>query len=422
MTTTESTTADSMIDAHPEEVGMSSKALGNVTRLVQRYIDQGKYAGAISMVARHDQVVHFETYGNMDDEAARAMQPDTIVRAYSMTKPIASVALMQLYEEALFQLDDPVSAYIPELKDLKVMTGGTPDAPQVRDASREMTVRDVLMHTSGLVQRGSGSPIAELYARAGFTGHDTDFDLAEMVKRLGDIPLYCDPGSAWNYGISTDIVGYLCEVLSGQTLDRYLEERVLGPLGMVDTGFHVPESEASRLAACYTRATTPDAATGRLYTLQDAPGDSRYTRPRKFLSGAGGLVTTAADYMRFCRMLLNGGTLDGERILGSRTVEYMMMNHLPNDGDLASMGQPQFAETRMDGVGFGLGFAVLLDPTRSQTLGTPGEAYWGGAASTAFFVNPLEDLAVVFLTQLLPSSSYPIRRELRVATYQAIED
>src|SRR5690606_13349552 len=204
------------VEAAPEDVGMSSRALENIERVVQRYIDQGKYPGAITMVARHDQVVHFQTYGNMDDEAGKAMRPDAIVRAYSMTKPIASVALMQLYEQALFQLDDPVSAYIPELADLQVMVGGTADAPETRAPARPMTIRDVLMHTSGLVQRGSGSPIAELYSRAGFVGPDTEFPLSEMVKRLGQIPLYCDPGSEWNYGMSTDIVGYLCEVLSGQ--------------------------------------------------------------------------------------------------------------------------------------------------------------------------------------------------------------
>lgn len=417
-------TVDSLIQAEPEEVGMSSRALENVGRVVQRYIDQGKYAGAISMVARHDQVVHFQTYGNMDDEAGKAMRPDAIVRAYSMTKPIASVALMQLYEQALFQLDDPVSAYIPELSDLQVMTGGTADAPETRAPARAMTIRDVLMHTSGLVQRGSGSPIAELYDRAGFVGSDTQFSLAEMVKKLGQIPLYCDPGSEWNYGMSTDIVGYLCEVLSGQTLDVYLKEHIIDPLGMVDTGFTVPQASLDRFAACYKRDERSSLieSTGKHYSLQDSPAESPYLGPRPYLSGAGGLVTTASDYMQFCRMLLNGGTLDGERILGPRTVEFMQMNHLPTGGDLASMGQPQFGESTMEGIGFGLGFAVLLDPTKAQLLGTPGEAYWGGAASTAFFVNPEEDLALVFLTQLLPSSSYPVRRELRIATYQAIED
>jgi CubicO group peptidase (beta-lactamase class C family) len=416
------TTTKSMIDAKPEEVGMSSRQLENVRHLAQRYIDEGKFPGAITMIARRNRVVHFETYGSMDDEAGKAMQPDTIVRAYSMTKPIVSVGLMQLYERALFQLDDPVSAYVPEFKDQQVMVGGTVEDPKLRAPKREMTIRDVLMHTSGLVQRGTSSAIAQMYAAAGVNGNQSTFDLHEMVRRVGKIPLYCDPGSEWNYSISTDIVGYLCEVFSGQPLDHYLRDQIFEPLGMVDTGFHVRESEIDRFAACYDRDDTAVEATGKHYRLQDAPHGSVYTTPRTYFAGAGGLVTTASDYMNFSRMLANGGSLGSERILGPRTLEYMAMNHLPSGGDLASMGQPQFGETTMEGVGFGLGFAVLLDPTRSQVMGTPGEYYWGGAASTAFFINPAEELAVVFLTQLLPSSSYPIRRELRIATYQALTD
>ncbi|MDO9443726.1 MAG: serine hydrolase domain-containing protein [Dehalococcoidia bacterium] len=412
----------SLVDARPEDVGMSSQRLARMSRLIERYIEAGRYPGAISMVARRDRVVHFETYGIMDDEAGKAMQPDTIVRAYSMTKPIASVGLMQLYEESLFQLDDPVSAYVPAFRNQQVMVGGTVDDPQVRPASREMTIRDVLMHTSGLVQRGTANPIAEMYARAGVNGNESTFDLAEMVRRVGPLPLYCDPGSAWNYSISTDVVGYLCEVFSGQRLDDYLRERIFEPLGMPDTGFHVREGEIDRLAACYERDDSAFSGTGKYYRLQDAPEGSAYTTPRTYFAGAGGLVTTAADYMRFSRMLANGGSLEGERTLGPRTLEYMRINHLPNGTDLAGMGQPQFGETTMHGVGFGLGFAVLLDPTKSQVMGTPGEFYWGGAASTAFFINPAEELAVVFLTQLRPSSSYPIRRELRIAAYQAITD
>jgi len=409
-----------LVDARPEEVGMSSTGLQNVTSLVQRYVDDGRYAGAISMIARHDQVVHFEAYGSMDDEAAKPMTHDAIVRAYSMTKPIASVALMQLYEEGLFQLDDPASAYIPEFAGLEVFAGGTADDYRTRPAAREMTVRDVLMHTSGLIGRGDGTPVGRMYAAAGLRGSESDGTLHDMIRKVGELPLACDPGSQWNYGISPDVVGYLVEVISGQPFDRYLEERIFRPLAMPDTGFHVRESEFDRFAACYER--DDEAGGGKRYRLQDAPAGSHYTTPRTYFSGAGGLVTTATDYMRFSRMLANGGTLDGERLLGPRTIEFMAMNHLPTGGDLATMGQPQFGETTMEGVGFGLGFAVLLDPTRAQLLGTPGEYYWGGAASTAFFVSPAEDLAVVFLTQLRPSSSYPIRRELRIATYSAITD
>lgn len=414
------TRALDLVDARPEEVGMSSERLQNVTHLVQRYVDEGKFAGAISMIARRDRVVHFETYGSMDDEAGKPMTHDAIVRAYSMTKPIASVALMQLYEEGLFQLNDPVSAYVPEFAELTVFAGGDESDFTTRAPSREMTVRDVLMHTSGLIGSAHDSPVGRMYAAAELQGSSSSGTLQEMVRKLGELPLYCDPGSEWNYGISTDVVGYLVEVISGEPFDRYLDERVFQPLGMPDTGFHVRESEFERFAACYERDDEADG--GNRYRLQDAPAGSHYTTPGTYFSGAGGLVSTSADYMRFSRMLTNGGELEGERVLGTRTVEFMAMNHLPTGGDLASMGQPQFGETTMEGIGFGLGFAVLLDPTRAQLLGRPGEFYWGGAASTAFFVSPAEDLAVVFLTQLRPSSSYPIRRELRIATYQAITD
>ena len=404
------------IEAAPEDVGMSTPGLRNVSRLVQRYIDEGKLPGAISLVARRGKVVHFETHGEMDAERHTPMRSDTIFRFYSMTKPIASVGLMLLYEEGRFQLEDPVSRFIPELAGLKVLAGGTADAYQVREAAREMTVRDLLMHTSGLVGRDSDSPVGELYRRAGFAGADSPFTLAEMVRRLGQLPLEVDPGSRWIYGISTDLVGYLCEVLSGLPFDRYLEERILGPLGMVDTGFSVPESEVDRFAANYA----PQAGTPR-YRLVDDPRSSPYTRRRTYFSGSGGLVSTAADYLRFCRMLANGGHLDGVRILGPRTLRLMTINHLPGGKDLATLAQTA-GETAREGVGFGLGFAVLLDQAVAQIIGTPGEFYWGGAASTAFFVNPVEDLIMIFLTQLRPSSTYPIRRELRATIYAAIDD
>jgi CubicO group peptidase (beta-lactamase class C family) len=238
-----------------------------------------------------------------------------------------------------------------------------------------------------------------------------------MVRRLGRIPLQVDPGSQWIYGISTDLVGYLCEVISGLPFDRYLEERILGPLGMVDTSFSVPGSKVDRFAANYG----PDAGGSKQYRLVDDPSTSPYARPRTYFSGSGGIVSTAVDYYRFCSMLLNGGELDGVRILGPRTLQLMTMNHLPGGKDLATMAQSA-GETAREGIGFGLGFAVLLDPAVAQIVGTPGEFYWGGAASTAFFVNPKDELIMIFLTQLRPSSTYPIRRELRATIYSAIID
>jgi CubicO group peptidase (beta-lactamase class C family) len=404
------------LEAAPEDVGMSSTRLRNVSRLVQSYIDDEKLPGAISLVARRDKIVHFQTYGLMDVERAKPMRPDTIFRFYSMTKPIASVGLMMLYEEGRFQLEDPASKYIPELKDLKVFVDGTRDSYQVREPAREMTVRDLLMHTSGLIGRDAASPIGELYRAAGFAGPDSAFTLAEMVDKLGRIPLQCDPGSRWIYGISTDLVGHLCEVLSGMPFDRYLDERILGPLGMHDTSFSVPADKVERFAANYG----PRAGSPR-YTLVDDPASSSYTRPRAYFSGSGGLVSTADDYLRFCRMLANGGQLEDVRILGPRTLQLMTLNHLPGGKDLATMAQ-NAGETQREGQGFGLGFAVLLDQTVAQIIGTPGEFFWGGAASTAFFVNPKEELIMIFLTQLRPSATYPIRRELRATIYSAIID
>jgi CubicO group peptidase (beta-lactamase class C family) len=406
---------DRFVDAAPEEVGLSSAGLGHLSRLVQRYIDDQKLPGAISLVARRGSVVHFETYGQMDVERAKPMRSDAIFRFYSMTKPIASIGLMMLYEEGLFQLEDPAEKFIPELRGLQVFEAGTAASYTTRPPARPMTVRDLLMHTSGLVARDTQSPLGDLYRRAGFRGADSEFTLAEMITRLRAMPLACDPGSRWIYGISTDLVGYLCEVLSGLTLDRYLQERILGPLGMVDTAFTVPAAKADRFCALYA----PRDGSPR-YRLVDDPATSGYVRGRTYFSGAGGLVSTAADYVRFCRMLLNGGTLDGARILGPRTLRLMTLNHLPGNTDLATMAQ-NGGETNREGQGFGLGFAVLLDQAVAQIVGTPGEFYWGGAASTAFFVNPAEELIVLFLTQLRPSSTYPIRRELRSIVYSAID-
>jgi CubicO group peptidase (beta-lactamase class C family) len=411
-----------LVETEPEAVGLSSARLGNVTRLVQGYVDSGKIPGAIALVARRGKIAYAETFGRADAEAGRPMAMDTIFRIYSMTKPIASVALMTLYEEGKFQLDDPASKFIPEIKGLKVFAGGTADQYAVREPEREMTVRDLLMHTSGLVGAGIVAdptmPVSTLYNRAELHGSRSGGTLAEMVRKLGELPLQVDPGSRWIYGISTDLVGYLCEVIGGMPFDRFLEERIFRPLGMSDTGFTVPAAKLDRFAANYRPGGEGEAS----YVCIDRPDESSiYARPRTYFSGAGGLVSTAGDYLRFCKMLGNGGALDGARILGPRTLHYMAINHLPGGRDLTAMGG-RLGETAMHGIGFGLGFAVLLDPATAQIVGTPGEYYWGGAASTAFFVSPGEEMIMIFLTQLMPSSTYPFRRELRATIYGAIED
>src|SRR5499426_1931757 len=406
------------IEASPEDVGLSSAGVARLQRHIQAYVDAGKLPGAISMVQRRGKVVHFQTYGRRDLEAGTPVEPETLFRIYSMTKPIVSVGLMTLYEEGCFQLDDPVAQYIPQFRGLKVLAGGTGDAPQVREPAREMTVADLLRHTSGLVNQ-SDAVLGDAYTRLGLLTSSSSGTLADMVEKLGTLPLKCDPGAQFNYGISTDVVGYLCEVLSGQRLDDFLRACLLGPLGMVDTGFAVAYEDVKRFAACYR----PGTAGEPLLVVEDRPDtSSRYTQPRTYLSGAGGMVSTASDYMRFCKMLANGGELDGQRILGPRTLAFMALNHLPGGRDLAHMSPASAGETSRAGVGFGLGFACVLDPAVLGGLSIPGEYYWGGAASTAFWITPAEDLAVVFMTQVRPSSTYPIRRELRALIYGSIVD
>jgi CubicO group peptidase (beta-lactamase class C family) len=408
-------TADGIerVEAAPEEVGLSSRGLAHLSRHVQGYIDDGKLPGAITLVARRGKIVHFETHGRRDVEANQPVEPDTIFRIFSMTKPIVSVALMTLYEEGRFQVDDPVSAYIPQFKGLPVIDGsGT------RPPVREMTIADLLRHTSGLTSR-TDTVLGPAYEEAGLWTSSSAGTLAEAIDKLGNLPLKCDPGAQFNYGISTDVVGYLCEVLSGQRLDDFLRARILEPLGMTDTDFYVQEAELNRFAANYR----PGGDGEPRIVLTDRPdGSSRYGSPRGYLSGAGGLVSTASDYARFCKMLANGGEYKGERIVGPRTLRYMTQNHLPEGRDLAEMGAEGASESRREGVGFGLGFAVLFDAAKAGVVGTLGEYYWGGAASTAFWVSPADELFVVFMTQLQPSSTYPIRREMRAITYGSIID
>ena len=402
----------------PEDVGLSPERLARIAPFFRtRYVETGRLPGVLTLVARQGQVAHLECTGYADVEHQVAVRPDTIFRIYSMTKPVTSVALLSLYEEGQFQLDDPVSRFIPSFAGLRVWEDGTPDKFRTTFPEREMTIRDLLTHTSGLTYGFMlRHPVDAIYrARA---VERLDQTLAEMVDALADVPLLFSPGARWSYGVSTDVVGRLVEVMSGMPLDRFFASRIFGPLGMVDTGFEVPAAAAAdgRLSASYL-ATGDDGM-----MLIDPVATSAYLRPQVLLSGGGGLVSTAADYLRFCRMLLNGGSLDGARLLGRKTVELMTSNHLPTGGDLASMGQPVFSETSYEGIGFGLGVSVVLDPSRAQVVGSVGEYAWGGMASTYFWVDPSEDLIAILMTQLVPSSAYPIRRELKVLVNQAIVD
>ena len=394
--------------ATPEDVGLSGSRLYKIDHLTRRYINEGKLPGTITLVARRGKVVHLSCQGKMDVEADKDMDDDTIFRIYSMTKPVTSVALMMLYEDGRFQLDCPVSRYIPSFGRLRVFT---PEG--LVDAEREMTIRDLLTHTSGLTYGFmNATPVDAMYREQKV---EESKDLAEMVEKLGDLPLLFSPGTRWSYSVATDVCGYLVQEISDTPFDEFLREQIFEPLEMEDTAFVVPQDKVHRLAANYER-TDDDGM-----RLVDSPETSIYLNKR-IMSGGGGLVSTVTDYNRFAQMLLGKGEYDGTRILGRKTVELMTSNHLPGGGDLTSMGQAVFSETPYDGIGFGLGFSVMLDPATAQILGTPGEFAWGGAASTYFFVDPGEELVVILLTQLMPSSSWPIRRELRVLAYQSIID
>jgi len=401
----------------PAALGLSRDRLARIEPFFRsRYIDTGKLAGMVSLVARRGEVAHLAAFGRADVDAGTPMATDTIFRIYSMTKPIVSVALLTLYEEGLFQLDDPVSRFIPSWANLRVWSDGTPDSWTTTFPEREMQIRDLLTHTSGLTYGFMNRhPIDALYRRRGVE-REGAANLQEMIDKLAELPLRFSPGSQWSYSVATDVCGYLCEVISGKPLDRFLAERIFEPLGMVDTGFWVPPDKVGRLAANY--AWTPKDP----LKLFDAPATSTYLTVPTFLSGGGGLVSTAHDYLRFAQMLADLGTLDGARVLGRKTVQYLSTNQLPGNVDLAAMGQRVFSEVSYEGIGFGLGVSVMLDPAKAAVVGSPGDHGWGGAASTVFWVDRAEELVVILLAQLMPSSTHPIRREMRTLTYSALVD
>ncbi len=398
--------------ATPEHVGFSSQRLRKIDGWMDRLVEDGRLAGLSVLVSRRGQLAYERYAGFADAARGLRMGSDSILRIYSMTKPLTSVALMMLYEDGLFQLDDPVGGVLPCFKEMRVYAGkGREPVP----AERPITYRDLLAHTSGLTYGFmDATPVDAMYRDQGVDFQTSDGTLAEVVELAASLPLLAQPGSAWNYSIATDVLGHLVAVLSGQEFGQFLHDRIIAPLGMADTAFQVTPDKLGRFAANYCRGED-----GRA-TLLDEPATSRFATARAIASGGGGLLGTGRDYMRFCRMMLNRGTLDGERLLGRKTVDLMTANHL--GGDMASMGQARFSESNYEGIGFGLGFSIMLDPARAQILGSPGEYAWGGAASTAFWIDPAEDMAVIMMTQLTPSSTYPIRRELRVLTYQALVD
>jgi CubicO group peptidase (beta-lactamase class C family) len=406
---------DEIATTRPENVGLCSRRLERVAAWMERQVSDGRLAGLEVAIARRGRIAFHRCHGRRDLARNAEATPDTIWRLFSMTKPLTSVAAMMLYEEGFFQLDDPISRWLPAFAGQRVFTGGGYGATMTEPAVRDITFRDLLTHTSGLTYGFmQATPIDAMYRAQKLELPGSAEPLGTIVDRLAKVPLIAQPGAEWNYSVATDVLGHLVAVISGQPFDVFLRERVIGPLEMVDTDFFVPPGKVGRFAANYEKG--PD---GRPRLIDD-PETSRFLAPPVAPSGGGGLVGTARDYMRFCQMLLAKGACGSERLLGRKTVDLMTMNHL--DGDMAAMGQPRFAESNYHGIGFGLGFSVVLDPAKAQIVGSAGECAWGGVATTAFWTDPEEDLAVVLMTQLTPSSTYPIRRELRVAVYQALID
>lgn len=406
------------VTADPASLGFDPTRLARIDRHFARYVDDGLLAGWQIVVTRAGQVAHASVYGQRDAEAGLPVQDDTLWRIYSMTKPITSVAAMSLWEEGHFELTDEVSRWIPAFADMRVYEKGSSTKPYTVPAIEPVRVWHLLSHTSGLTYGFLNTSVVDaIYRSSGYEwGSPVGVDLAAACDAWARLPLLFQPGSAWGYSVASDVLGRLVEIWSGQSLDGAIADRITKPLGMSDTRWWVdPDSaDGPRMSALYT----PDPASGKAVRL-DAFGKSALAPPR-MLSGGGGLICTAADYERFTRMLLRGGELDGARVLSSRTVRFMTENHLPGDADLGALSTGGFAETTFDGVGFGLGFAVVLDPRPAKTLSSRGEFYWGGAASTAFWVDPAEEITAHFFTQLLPSSSHPLRPQLRQLVNSAL--
>ena len=405
--------AKDLPDVRPDREGFDADRLNRITEMTQRYVDEGKLPGLITMVARRGRVVHFEAVGNKGVGDNRPMEKDDIFRIYSMTKPIVAAAAMQLYERGAFHLSDPVSKYVPELKDLQVLQADGTTAP----AEREMTMQQLLTHTAGLSYgfNPQNDPIDAQYRDAKlFEAKDLD----DFAARLGELPLKFQPGDQWHYSVAVDVTGIVVERLSGKPLNVYLQEEIFGPLGMVDTGFSVPDDKLERFLPNHYI----DPKTSKIARIPDEnPAGVDRFRNVTLYSGGGGLVGTTMDYMRFAEAMRNGGLLDGQRILGAKTVRYMASNHLPASIVSGGSGETPTLGRALRGFGFGLGFGLVTDPAAGGVMGSAGEFNWGGAAGTVFWIDPVEELTVVGMIQLM-GSPYPFRSDLKVATYQALTE
>jgi CubicO group peptidase (beta-lactamase class C family) len=393
--------------ASPEALGFSAERLLRINSLMNRYVESGKLAGIDTCVVRHGGVAHREIFGFQNLESKTPLSKDSIFRIYSMTKPIASVALMMLYEEARFNLTDQVSQYVPAFQDVKVW--GADGA--LDDPLRPITVQDLLRHTAGLSYGGyaeSQSPVDKLYDEAEL--FNPKITIKEFTERIVSLPLIYHPGEKWHYSVATDVVGYLVEVLSGQPLGDFMQEKIFDPLGMVDTAFHIDPSKLNRFCTLYGKTTDSD------FGVLDLPEASEFLPPVALHSGGSGLVSTTSDYLQFAQCILNKGELNGVRLLGPRTVDLMTCNHLPT----ALIPIAFEGAEPMLGMGFGLGFGVMLDAPQSGVMGSVGDHSWGGYAETFFWIDPQEDMIAILMSQYLPSQTYPIRKEFRTAVYQAL--
>jgi CubicO group peptidase (beta-lactamase class C family) len=404
------------VDVDPSEVGFDGSRLLRIDDHFRRYVDDGRLPGWTVVVSRHGQVAHHSTYGMRDVEASLPTAGDTIYRIFSMTKPITSLACMMLVEEGRLQITDPVSAWIPAFGDMKVFSGGSSISPLVRPASEPVRIWHLLTHTAGMTYGWTFfDAVDDIYRRAGFEfGFGSRGSLAEAVDGLAALPLSFDPGTSWNYSVATDVVGRIVEVASGVPFEEFVATRILQPLGMHDTGFSVPEASAHRLAALYRHSP------GGKQRVEGA--DTAALRVPRAPSGGGGLFSTAHDYLRFMRMLESGGALDGVRIVSPTTVDLMTMNHLPGNADVSTFGRTLGEEVFYDGLGFGLGFSVVVDQAKTRVSCPEGTFGWGGMASTVFWIDPVEEVSVAFFTQLMPSTTHPIRPYLRSLVYQSIVD
>ncbi len=402
----------------PHEVGLNSERLDAIPQYFKaNYLDSGKLPCMGLMISRGGQVAHESYTGTTAMGGSEPIGPQTIFRIYSMTKPITSLAIMMLFEEGRLRLDHPVSRYIPEYKNTKVWVGGTAAAPKLKDPEREMTVLDLITHTSGLTYGFLMQDESDEIYRNEKVGHPTQ-TLQEMARQMAGLPLAFSPGTEWRYSHSIDALGAIVEIVSGLALDDYFRERIFGPLGMSDTDFWVAPDKIHRLMACYHK----DAKTGET-TLADPAGAASklYGKRPNLLNAGGGLASTLRDYHRFCLMLLRGGALDGVRLISPKTWEFMRQNHLPNGQTMRGMGRSAFTEVMADGVGFGLGGSVVTDIVQTRQPGSNGTFSWGGLASTFFWIDPAEELIAIQATQLMPSSAYPMRQQLQQLVYAAIE-